>query len=310
MPSKIITNGRLEYLEATIDVTYPDIGEVTYRGSRPIIVSNQWTPPEKKYTDCLTFTGENSEFTLKATAKTWDGVLEWSTNHTTWTTLSGTEVMQSVRKKIYLRGKGNTTFENGDTVRWQLSEKAACHGNIQTLLDWENPPTTITKNYCYKWLFNGCENLTAAPELPATTLSIGCYAYMFSLCKNLTKAPELPATTLATRCYIHMFDNCINLIATPKLPATTLTNYCYLGMFYSCKELTSATELPATALTDGCYGNMFYGCTKLKVNDSSGNKIFTCPSAIPTGAVDDMFRRTGGSFTGTPTAGTTYYYTE
>ena len=47
MPSKIITNGRLEYLEATIDVTYPDIGEVTYRGSRPIIVSNQWMPPSK-----------------------------------------------------------------------------------------------------------------------------------------------------------------------------------------------------------------------------------------------------------------------
>ena len=47
MPSKIITNGRLEYLEATIDVTYPDIGEVTYRGSRPIIVSNQWIPPVK-----------------------------------------------------------------------------------------------------------------------------------------------------------------------------------------------------------------------------------------------------------------------
>lgn len=47
MPSKIITNGRLEYLEATIDVTYPDIGKVTYRGSRPLIVSNQWTPPVK-----------------------------------------------------------------------------------------------------------------------------------------------------------------------------------------------------------------------------------------------------------------------
>lgn len=47
MPSKIITNGRLEYLEATIDVTYPDIGKVTYRGSRPIIVSNQWAPPVK-----------------------------------------------------------------------------------------------------------------------------------------------------------------------------------------------------------------------------------------------------------------------
>lgn len=40
----IVTNGRLEYEMSAIDVTYPDIGKVTYRGSYPLIVSNQWRP--------------------------------------------------------------------------------------------------------------------------------------------------------------------------------------------------------------------------------------------------------------------------
>lgn len=43
----IVTNGRLEYEMSAIDVTYPDIGKVTYKGSYPLIVPNQWAPPSK-----------------------------------------------------------------------------------------------------------------------------------------------------------------------------------------------------------------------------------------------------------------------
>lgn len=43
----IVTNGRLEYEMSAIDVTYPDVGKVTYRGSYPLIVPNQWMPPSK-----------------------------------------------------------------------------------------------------------------------------------------------------------------------------------------------------------------------------------------------------------------------
>lgn len=211
------------------------------------------------YTDCLAFTGESSEFTLKATNKAWDGTLEWSTDHNTWTTLTGTEAMQSVDKKLYLRGKGNTTFHvNYKNLQWQLSAKAGVSGNIQTLIQYDNPPAVISKSNCYNNMFYGCTNLTAAPELSATTLTAGCYYNMFADCTNLTTAPELPATTLATSCYY----------------------------------------------------NMFYGCTKLKVNTSAGKKIFTCPSTIPNNAVSNMFSGTGGTFTGTPTAGNTYYWTE
>ena len=268
------------------------------------------TKPAPVYTDCLTFTGESSEFTLKATNKEWDGTLQWSTDHNTWTTLTGTEEMQSVAKKLYLRGKGNTNFFRKDYygVRWVLSAKAGCSGNIQTLLDWENPPTSINIVTCYANMFYGCTNLTSAPELPATTLAAQCYEHTFHSCTNLTTAPELPATTLSNSCYKSMFQDCTNLTTAPKkLPATTLERSCYISMFQGCVNLTTAPELPATTLAGSCYSAMFYDCTKLKINTSSGNKIFTCPSSDN---VYNMFTNTGGSFTGTPTAGNTYYWTE
>lgn len=375
------------------------------------------TPPSPAYTDCLTFTGETSEFTLNATNKTWDGALQWSTDHNTWTTLDGTEVMQSVDKKLYIRGKDNTTFYDSSNevgVEWELSENASCSGNIQTLLDWENPPISINAdycyadmfgyclclttapelsatvlsnycysnmfngcsglitapelpattlgNYCYENMFTGCDNLTSTPVLPATTLAEGCYSYMFSGCTKLTTAskmfattlakyccsqmfnnctsltqpPELLSTTLSESCYDNMFQGCTSLTTAPELPATALARYCYYAMFSGCTALTTAPELPAITLEYGCYAEMFFGCTnlktapmlpantlvnncyfymfrncsRLKVNTLSGNKIFTCPTNIPSAAVDLMFTNTGGSFTGTPTAGTTYYYTE
>ena len=80
-------------------------------------------------------------------------------------------------------------------------------------------------------------------------------------------------------------------------------------MFAGCTSLTTAPELPATTLADYCYMSMFQGCTKLKVNQNgSGNKIFTCPDTSGLHPVRDMFAYTGGSFTGDPTQGNTYYW--
>lgn len=327
------------------------------------IVATDVEPTPQVYDDCLTFTGKTSDFTLKASDKAWDGTLEYSTDHNTWTALTGTEEMQSVGKKLYLRGKGNTTFydsANGQGVIWVLSAKADCTGNIQTLLNWENPPTSVGENcfrgmfenctnltiapelpatslanYCYSYMFFGCTSLTTAPGLPAPTLTAGCYngmfrgcsslttapelpsinladacyKEMFDNCKSLTTAPQLPATTLTISCYHYMFQDCTSLTTVPKLPATTLTTGCYSSMFRRCKNLTSAPELPATILAESCYSNMFKDCTKLKVNNTSGTTIFTCPSDIPDAAVSGMFSGTGGTFKNDPTAGDTYYYT-
>ena len=291
-------------------------------------------------TDSILFEGETSDFTLKATNKEWDGIVEYSTDKNTWSTWDGSEIT-SANKKLYLRGKNNTKFYTTKGVKFVLSAKAGCYGNINTLLDYENPPTAVAATYCYRSMFQGCTRLTSAPELPATTLKFGCYESMFYGCTSLTSAPELPATTLADGCYRQMFGGCTSLTTAPELPATTLAPYCYVSMFYGCTSLTSAPELPATTLRTSCYEQMFTGCTSLTTapalpattlaNYCYQQMFFLCTglkiSATQTGAYAtawripsageiaaeatnwnlDMLSNTGGTFTANPSINTTYY---
>lgn len=134
-------------------------------------------------TDSILFAGETSDFTLKATNKSWDGTVEYSTDKNTWSTWDGSEI-SSANKKLYLRGKNNTTFYTSSGVKFVLSAKAGCYGNINTLLDYENPPTALATN-CYRSMFQDCTSLTTAPELPATTLAVSCYQSMFYGCTSL-----------------------------------------------------------------------------------------------------------------------------
>lgn len=243
------------------------------------------------YDDCLTFTGETSEFTLAVGsygAKEWDGTLYYSTDHNTWNVWDGTAI-SSANKKLYLKGKGNTKFWTSKGAHLSLSAKAGCSGNIQTLLDWESPPTSISIGNCYTSMFNGCANLTTAPNLPATTLAESCYINMFADCTSLTAAPALPATTLAMGCYSYMFVGCTNL--------------------------TTASNLPATTLAQSCYFYMFRDCTKLKLSTTQTTEYKT-PWRIPSsGTISsepsnwnaNMLTGTGGTFTGNPSINTTYY---
>ena len=184
-------------------------------------------------TDSILFAGETSDFTLKATNKEWDGTVEYSTDKNTWNTWDGSEI-PSANKKLYLRGKNNTTFYTSSGVKFVLSAKAGCYGNINTLLDYENPPTTLANN-CYRNMFSGCTSLTTAPELPATTLAVNCYRQMFQGCTSLTTAPELPATTLAVSCYQLMFYSCTGL----KISATQTGEYTIAWRIPSTGEIAS-----------------------------------------------------------------------
>lgn len=315
MSNKIISDYRSEALQGTIKLVDSKGNEKICVGTKPIILSNQWKQEPQEYNDCITFTGETSDFTLKATNKEWDGTVEYSTDHNTWTTLSGTEEMQSVGKKLYLRGSGNTTFYTSNGVRWALSARAACSGNIQTLLEYSNPPTSIPASNCYRNMFYNCTSLTSAPELHATTLAEYCYTQMFSGCTSLTSAPELPATTLAEYCYNNMFWGCTSLIVAPALPATTLATSCYVNMFYDCTNLTATPELPATTLTSRCYEGMFRGCSSLKISATRSSEYPTAwripssgtISSAPTSWNNNMLADTGGTFTSNPSINTTYY---
>ena len=265
-------------------------------------------------TDCIVFTGESSDFTLTASYKEWDGTVEYSTDRTTWTVWNGTAI-SSNNKKLYLRGSGNTTFYTSNGAQFVLSAKAGCSGNLNTLLEYSNPPTTLSTERCYFWMFYKCTNLTTAPELPATMLSEFCYSGLFSCCTNLTSAPALPATTLATYCYDNMFHQCTRLTTAPALPATTLASDCYAYMFSGCTNLKTSPALPATTLGSGCYKRMFYGCTAFKVS-STQTGTYQHAWRIPTSGTissappswnSNMLYGTGGTFTSNPSANTTYY---
>ena len=187
--------------------------------------------------------------------------------------------------------------------------------NCTSLTQAPELPATALADRCYQGMFSGCTSLTQAPELPATTLAYVCYGNMFSDCTSLTQAPELPATTLANYCYQGMFSDCTSLTQAPELPATTLANYCYQYMFSGCTSLTQALEPPATTLANSCYQYMFSGCTSLKLSSTKTDKYIQKYRIPPSGngqigtnpACTDMFKGTGGTFTGTPKQYQTYY---
>ena len=146
-------------------------------------------------------------------------------------------------------------------------------GKLTEFVDWRNPKSggnvSLLATQCaYRTFFNNNEQLVdcsglVLPEIVSGYSPNQMFYYMFSNCQSLTQAPELPATTLTVGCYSYMFNDCTSLTQAPELPATTLANYCYNSMFNGCTSLTQAPELPATTLVDLCYDHMFNGCTKI-----------------------------------------------
>ena len=235
-----------------------DVGGVTVWENGPAVIP-----------DYLCFTAEEAgstiEIAVNGSAPTLS--LETSPNGTSWTPfVAGTTVitLQNIGDKVFFRGN-NDKFSSSvkNYNKFVISGKTAASGNIMSLLDSTVTMTELTQTYIFIAMFEDCTSLTAAPELPATTLANYCYNNMFSGCTSLTAAPELPATTLASYCYQSMFKDCTSLTAAPELPATTLASYCYNNMFKDCTSLTAAPELPAITLASDCCNSMFYGCTSL-----------------------------------------------
>lgn len=77
-------------------------------------------------------------------------------------------------------------------------------------------------------------------------------------------------------------------------------------------ETVAAGQHPA--LANSCYYSMFNGCTSIKLAISKSreyDKEYRIPKSgnglTASSALNNMFTRTGGTFTGTPSINTTYY---
>ena len=174
---------------------------------------------------------------------------------------------------LRLRGKSSlgTAISATEITRicfWEEEHDVTCTGDIRTLIDWENYETVSTSDARFRGLFDNCDILISAPDLPATELASHCYDGMFKDCTNLVDGPdELPATHLPESCYAFMFSGCYKLEEVPEMPTTTqvtVEKNCCLAMFYECRSIvTGPSVLPATTLAIGCYTDMFNDCVNL-----------------------------------------------
>ena len=179
--------------------------------------------------------------------------------------------------------------------------------------------TTIAANYtngAYKLYFRGTGNSRISGyygsewAIVADPGTVACSGNIETLLDHATvTAGAHPAMT--TNCFSFLFCNCTALSSAPALPATTLAKSCYYRMFAGCTGLTNAPALPATTLAEGCYQEMFDGCTGIVLNTEGPGMPWSIPAnADAAGATDwniDMFAGTGGTFTGAPAIGETYY---
>ncbi len=256
----------------------------------------------------------------------WDGQMLCSVDGIKWRKWRGSLIAAATSEisgesafHIALAGIKNTKMGNG----YNGFDVLDCHdpvhvrGNIESLLDHktvaagQHPPMGAG---CFAYLFSDCPGMVY-PEvtLPAIELSEFCYQGMFYGREYLPPDLKLPATVLARGCYYDMFANS-RIFFAPKLPATTLAKYCYSGMFRDCREMRRLPPLPATQLAEYCYSSMFSGCSSIKISETFQSdipysyRIPTSGTAIAANyALDNMFAKTGGTFTGTPNINTTYY---
>ena len=161
---------------------------------------------------------------------------EYNKNDIGWQTYNvGDEITMEYADKVQFRSNDTLPICTANYFRKFITNGFFnCGGDLRSLY----PGDVINANYCFRRLFENT-NILNVPKLPYTQVKNYCYSYMFSGCNLLISLPEnlLPATTLASSCYNYMFYNCSSLTNAPKLPATTLALDCYRFMFCVCSKL-------------------------------------------------------------------------
>ena len=132
-----------------------------------------------------------------------------------WTAYEfGTVINLNAGQSCKWRCSAHPTRQTRDVyVQFVMTGKIEASGNCNSMLnsDFENITSLTGYPYAFLGLFQDCESLTKAPELPATKLTGFCYNSMFKYCNSLVKAPELPATYIYDFSYGAMFYGCIRL---------------------------------------------------------------------------------------------------
>ena len=176
----------------------------------------------------------------------------------------------TMEKECYMLMFDNTNIASVPNDLLQSTELAQnCYQQMfsgnRYLANAPDLPATQLANDCYRFMFSSCTALVNPPLMEETAvLTRGCYCGMFQGCSNLTTAPNLPATTLEDECYSSMFKSCKKLETIPAvLPATTAKKECYKSMFQDCVLIEHSPIIRLEGLAENCCREMFSGCTAL-----------------------------------------------
>lgn len=233
----------------------------------------------------------SAKFTL-AHPKSWDGVLQYSTNTTTWTEWDGTAitaVKDSTSKKyrIYLRGKKNTSLAatqcyNADGTfayskfTYTGSATYTVENDLLYLLDY----TTVAAGDdvepatgCFAYMFSNETKLTScSAPLSLVVVPDNGYNAMFSGCTSLSKAPEIMAEVLGKQCMCTMFMGCTSLSTLQTSFDFTDVGEEACQLMFGNSGITNAPNFSRTMVLDSAGSNferMYEGCTSLMTPPSS-----------------------------------------
>ena len=222
--------------------------------------------PKDEYdnTEYLTFISQG-DFSLKTKngSKNWDGKLEYSTDKIIWTVWTGEEI-NSVDKKLYLRGSGNTKFASNYSQSFVLLGESPieCRGNLKAITQ---------EKADFDYLFYESGLLSRAPEIPiddsGKCLATGFYQAFYG-CKNLKHAfTWLPSYDNERYMYYGTFSNCINLervnFSINEDAAGSIAESKYQNMFYNCLSLIQAPYIKLTRNGTNSLNGAFKYCKSL-----------------------------------------------
>ena len=210
--------------------------------------------------------------TLQVTDGSYKSNIEYSHDGLQWTRFEPNVVVSlaNAGDKIYLRGDNPEFLSRYDRENqaieytcFNMTGRVAASGNIMQLVEPSGKATEIPGPYYFYRLFDGCDALTSAPELPATTLGDNCYGYMFNSCSSLLSSPELPATEVSPASYACMFRLCTGLTEAGRIHAKKVGMFGCMFMFNGCSSLVTAPIIDAEEVDFQSMSFMFERCSAM-----------------------------------------------
>lgn len=225
---------------------------------------------------------------------------------------------------ILLAGINNTSifgteiffgrFDNGNPVIDNLEINVS--GNLASLGNC-NDLTVLQEAREFFWAnsiqLKSVESLIIPARVSCANTFCGCTSLISTPILDFTGMDSVPWNGFGQ--FFDMFASCTSLTTCSiEFPPIYYSDHACQQMFYGCTSLTTLPRIEVSGADAGAFDSMFENCSSIRLAESQDSTYSTAytitgtpGSSVSSSAFTDMFKNTGGTFTGTPVFGTTYY---